>query len=65
MFRKEKSAVKGDPKKNWSWIKAKLRSLGSPSFDVRLTKRFVTHFEPYDHRQTSKNECRNAKTVAL
>ena len=28
-------------------------------------RRFVTHFEPYDHRRTSKNERRNAKTVAL
>ena len=28
---------------------AKRRSLGFPSFDVRRTIRFVTHFEPYDH----------------
>ena len=30
-----------------------------------LARRVVTHFEPYDHRPTSKNERRNAKTVAL
>ena len=44
---------------------AKQRSLGFPSFDVRRTRRFFTHFEPYDHRRTSKNERRNAKIVAL
>ena len=41
------------------YIKNRLRNqlsedpLGFPSFDVRRTRRFVTHFEPYDHRRTS------------
>ena len=53
------------------YVKNRLRNqLSEDRFDSLLLMRverdvFVTHFKPYDHRRTSKNKRRNAKTVAL